>query len=263
MTGTFISNLSLRLWRVWSRNTLVYLRTWKVNFIPPLAEPALYILAFGAGLASMVGSIHMGGREVSYTAFIAPGLVAASVMWQSYYESTYASFVRMYYQNTFNAMLATPLSLEDVITAEILWSASKAVVATLLMGIVIAGFGYIHLPDGLWLLPLSALGGLAFGAMGMWTTGVTPTLEMFNLPIFLFITPMFLFSGAFFPIEGLPVWAAQLAKILPLYHLTKACRAVSLGNADIGILWNALYLAGITVIFYPLAIRAMRARLIK
>jgi len=256
-------NLSLRLWRVWSRNALVYLRTWKVNFIPPLAEPALYILAFGAGLAGLVGSVKTGGREVGYTAFIAPGLVAASVMWQSFYESTYSSFVRMYYQKTFDAMLATPLSLEDVITAEILWSAAKAVVATLLMGTVIAGFGYIRLPDGLWLLPLSALGGLAFGSVGLWTTGITPTIEMFNLPIFLFITPMFLFSGAFFPIEGLPVWAAQLAKILPLYHLTRACRAVSLGNADAGIFWNALYLALVAATFYPLAIRAMRKRLIQ
>jgi lipooligosaccharide transport system permease protein len=86
---------------------------------------------------------------------------------------------------------------------------------------------------------------------------------MFNLPIFLFITPMFLFSSAFFPIEGLPAWAAQLAKILPLYHLTTACRAVCLGTANAGILWNALYLAGVAAVFYPLAIRAMRARLIK
>jgi len=259
----FLGNVSLRLWRVWARNALVYLRTWKINFIPPLAEPALYILAFGAGLAGLVGKLRTGGQTVSYTAFIAPGLVAASVMWQSYYESTYASFVRMYFQKTFDAMLATPLSLEDVITAEILWSASKAVVATLLMGTVIAAFGYIRLPDGLWLVPLSALGGLAFGAVGMWTTGITPTIEMFNLPIFLFITPMFLFSGAFFPIDGLPVWAAQLAKLLPLYHLTAACRAVSFGNLDVGILWHALYLAGVAVVFYPLAIKAMRRRLIK
>jgi len=259
----FLGNVSLRLWRVWARNGLVYLRTWKINFIPPLAEPALYILAFGAGLAGLVGSVKVGGQAVSYTAFIAPGLVAASIMWQSYYESTYASFVRMYFQNTFDAMLATPLSLEDVITAEILWSAAKAVIGTLLMGAVIAAFGYIRLPDGLWLLPLSALGGLAFGAVGMWTTGITPTIEMFNLPIFLFITPMFLFSGAFFPIEGLPVWAAQLAKILPLYHLTRACRAVSLGNENVGLLWNALYLAGVAAVFYPLAMRAMRKRLIK
>lgn len=260
---SLLSNLSGRLWRVWARNLLVYMRTWKVNFIPPLAEPALYILAFGAGLGGMVGSIKVGGQEVNYTAYIAPGLVAASVMWQSFYENTYASFVRMYYQKTFDAMLATPLSLEDVITAEILWGATKAFVGTLLMGAVIASFGYIRLPEGLWLLPLSALGGMAFGSVAMWITGITPTIEMFNLPIFLFITPMFLFSGAFFPVEGLPAWASMLARGLPLYHLTQACRAVSLGRIDQSIAWSALYLAGFTMVFYPLAVRAMRKRLIK
>jgi len=256
-------NLSWRLWRVWRRNLLVYMRTWKVNFIPPLAEPALYILAFGAGLGSMVGAVRVEGMEVGYTAYVAPGLVAASVMWQSFYENTYASFVRMYYQKTFDAMLATPLSLEDVITAEILWGATKAVAGTLIMGPVIASFGLISLPQGLLLVPLSALGGLAFGCVAMWITSVTPTIDMFNLPIFLFVTPMFLFSGAFFPVDTLPAWASGLAAFLPLYHLTTACRAASLGMADAGILWSALYLAAVAAVFYPLAVRGMRARLIR
>lgn len=260
---SFLSNLSWRLWRVWMRNLMVYRRTWQVNFIPPLAEPALYILAFGAGLGSMVGNLKVDGREVAYTAYIAPGLVAASVMWQSFYENTFASFVRMYYQKSFDAMLATPLSLEDVITAEILWGATKAVVGTLLMGVVIWAFGLISMPQGLWLVPLSMLGGLAFGSVAMWLTGITPTIDMFNLPIFLFVTPMFLFSGAFFPVDGLPAWASGLAQLLPLYHLTQACRAVSLGQAGWSVLGNALYLAAFTAVFYPLAVRAMEKRLIK
>lgn len=242
---------------------MVYMRTWKINFIPPLAEPALYILAFGAGLGSMVGDVAVAGRTVGYTAYIAPGLIAASIMWQSFYENTYASFVRMYYQKTFDSMLATPLSLEDVITAEILWGATKSVAATLLMGMVVAAFGYVSLPQGLWLLPLAALGGLAFGSAAMWITGVTPTIDMFNLPIFLFITPMFLFSGAFFPVESLPAWASLLAKVLPLYHLTQACRAVCLGQADAAALGNAAYLALVAAVCYPMAVRAMRRRLIK
>ncbi len=259
---SMLSNLSTRLWRVWARNAMVYMRTWKVNFIPPLAEPVLYIMAFGAGLGAMVGSVHVDGREVGYTAYIAPGLLAASVMWQSFYENTYASFVRMYYQKTFDAMLATPLSLEDVITAEILWGATKAVAGTILMGAVLAGFGLVPPGNGLWLIPLALVGGLAFGASAMWITAVTPTIEMFNLPIFLFITPMFLFSGAFFPVDGLPAWAGMLAQVLPLYHLTQACRAVCLGGDALPVLGNALYLAGFAAVFYPLAVRAMRKRLI-
>lgn len=260
---TMLTNLSSRLWRVWWRNGLVYMRTWKVNFIPPLAEPVLYIMAFGAGLGEMIGAVTVDGRAVSYTAFIAPGLIAASVMWQAFYENTYSSFVRMYYQKSFDAMLATPLSLEDVITAEILWGATKAVAGTVLMAGVIAAFGLIRFPEGLWVLGLAALGGLAFGAVGMWITSVTPTIEMFNLPIFLFITPMFLFSGAFFPLAGLPAWAALLAKALPLYHLTAASRWACLGGSSEGMGWHVAYLAGFAALFYPLAVRGMRRRLVK
>lgn len=260
---SFLSRISGRLWSVWARNFLVYRRTWKVNFIPPMAEPVLYILAFGAGLGGLVGNLEVQGRPVAYTAYIAPGLIAASVMWQSFYENTYASFVRMFYQKTFDAMLATPLSLEDVITAEVFWGASKAVGSTLLMGAVMAGFGFVPFPDGLWLIPLSALGGLAFGSVAMWLTGITPTIEMFNLPIFLFITPMFLFSGAFFPVDGLPAWASGLAQLLPLYHLTQACRAICLGTATKAIWWSVAYLAAFAAVFYPLAVGAMRRRLIK
>lgn len=257
------ANLSRRLWRVWARNALVYMRTWRVNFLPPLAEPALYILAFGAGLGGLVGEVESGGARVSYTAFIAPGLLAASMMWQSFYETTYSSFVRMYYQKTFDAMLATPLSLEDVITAEIVWGATKSVAATVLTALVVAAFGFVRFPEGLWLVPLAALGGLAFACPAMWITGIIPSIEMFNLPVFLVITPMFLFSGAFFPIEGFPGWAVFLAKVLPLYHLTRACRWACLGGSGLDVLASVAYLALVSVVFYPLAIAAMRKRLVK
>ncbi|GAB6039138.1 ABC transporter permease [Fundidesulfovibrio butyratiphilus] len=260
---SFLGNLSWRLWRVWARNARVFRHTWKINFLPSLAEPVLYILAFGAGLGGIVGRMELGGRTVEYTAFIAPGLIAASIMWRSFYETTYSSFVRMYYQKTFDAMLATPLSLEDVITAEILWGASKTVASTVIMATVVAGFGYVRFPEGLWLLGLAVLGGLAFSSVGMWLTGITPTIEMFNFPIFLFITPMFLFSGAFFPVDGLPAWAVTLAKGLPLYHLTLACRWACLGGSADGVPLAVAYLVGFTLVFYPLGVAVMRRRLIK
>ena len=119
-------------------------------------------------------------------------------MSNSFFETTYASFVRMYYQKTFDAMPATPLSLEENIIAEIVWSATKAAAAAAIMFTVLALLGLIHLPQGLLLIPLAFLGGMAFGAIGMFFTGIIPSIDMFNLPIFLFITPMFLFNGTYF-----------------------------------------------------------------
>jgi lipooligosaccharide transport system permease protein len=255
-------DLSRRLWRVWQRNLLVYRKTWKISFVPPLLEPIFYLAAFGVGLGGLVGSLAYGGQATDYTAFIAPGLVAITIMQGAFFENTYASFVRMYYQKTFDAMLATPLTLDEVITGEILWGATKSVIGTALMMAVISCFGLFHYPHALLLLPAAFLGGMAFACAGMICTAIVPTIETFNLPIFLFITPMFLFSGTFFPLENLPAWAQLVAQLLPLTHLVELCRSVALGRPSAASLWAVAYLALWSVILFPLALAGMRRRLI-
>ncbi|TVR01571.1 MAG: ABC transporter permease [Desulfovibrionales bacterium] len=254
---------SPRLLRVWRRNLVVYRRIWKVNFLVPLLEPLFYLLAFGIGFSRLVGDVMYAGQELTYVAFIAPALLATAIMFNAFYETTFASFVRMYYQKTFDAMLSTPLSLEEVITAEILWGATKSVLAAGLMLLVIALFGLVRLPEGLWVLPLAFLGGMAFGAVGMYFTGITPTIDMFNLPIFLFVTPLFLFSGTFFPVAGLPVWAQIVAWASPLYHLVELSRWAVMGRMESSALVSLGYLLLFSGVFFGLAVRAMRRRLIK
>ena len=224
--------LSRRFIRVWQRNFTVYRQSWQISFIPPLLEPLFYLLAFGLGLSGLVGNIRYGQEEISYTRFIAPALVAITVMNSSFFENTYGSFVRMYYQKTFDAMMATPLTVEEIILGEIIWGATKAVIATAIMMAVISGFGLIRYPEGLLLLPLAFLGGLAFGAAGMVCTSLVPSIDLFNLPVFLFITPMFLFGGTFFPVENLPLWAQRTALLLPLTHLVNLARAFTTGHFD-------------------------------
>src|SRR4030042_1620018 len=201
MTKTFTIRISRRFLRVWQRNLKVYRKNWKISFIPPFLEPLFYLIAFGVGLSGLVGNIRYQGSEISYMSFIAPALIGVSIMYNSFFETTYASFVRMYYQKTFDAMLATPLSLEEVITAEIVWGATKSLISAAIMMVVISFFGLIRYPDGLLLLPLAVLGGIAFASIGMFFTGIVANIEMFNLPVFLFVTPMFLFSGTFFPLD--------------------------------------------------------------
>lgn len=258
-----MSELSLRFWRVWWRNLVVYRRLWQVNFLVPLLEPAFYILAFGLGFSGLIGGVGYAGLELTYTEFIAPALVATAVMWNSFFETTYASFIRMYYQKTFDAMLSTPLSLTEVIVAEVVWSATKAAAAAAVMLMVLWALGYAAMPSGLAVVPLAFLGGMAFGAVGMFFTGITPTIDMFNLPIFLFITPMFLFSGTFFPISGLPDWARAVALAFPLYHLAELCRLSFLGRMEAPPLLSLVYLVAFAGVFLWLGVRAMRKRLIK
>jgi len=255
--------ISGRFLRVWQRNLSVYRQSWKVSFIPPLLEPLFYLLAFGAGLSGLIGNIRYRGEEISYIRFIAPALVAITVMNSAFFENTYASFVRMYYQKTFDAMMATPLTVEEIIAGEIIWGATKSVIATAIMVAVISGFGLIRYPGGLLLIPLAFLGGLVFGSAGMVCTALTPNIELFNLPVFLFITPMFLFGGTFFPIENLPLWAQRTAVLMPLTHLVNLSRAFAGGHIDASVLPGAVYLAAFAAVAFPLAIRRMRRRLIK
>lgn len=256
-------DLSRRFIRVWQRNLLVYRKTWKIGFLPPLLEPIFYLIAFGVGLGVMVGQVSHFGRDIPYPAFIAPALIAINIMQSAFFETTFASFVRMFYQKTFDGMLATPLSIDEVITGELLWGATKSTIGTILMMLVISLFGLLEYPGAILLLPIAFLGGLAFACAGMIFTAIVPTIEVFNLPIFLFITPMFLFGGTFFPLSNLPEWAQLVAHALPLTHLVELCRAAALEGFRSGLIYSLLYLSLWIAITFPVAILLMRRRLIK
>lgn len=241
---------------------VVYRKIWVVNFLTPLLEPLFYLLAFGVGLSSFIEKVPFEGRDLSYVVFITPSLLAITIMYNAFFENTYASFVRMYYQKTFDAMMATPLSLGEVITGEIIWGATKSVIATAIMLGVVSLFRLVVYPQALLVLPLAFFAGIAFGAVAMLFTGIVPSIDMFNLPIFLFVTPMFLFGGTFFPVEGLPHWAQQVAAALPLTHLVHVTRCLCLGILNVDLLWNLAYLFVFSLIFFPLALLSMDRRLI-
>ena len=258
-----LSAISLRFRHVWMRNLVTYRRIWRVNFLVPLLEPGFYILAFGLGFSGLIGKVTYAGRELTYTHFMAPALVATACMWNAFFETTYTSFVRMYYQKTFDGILATPVSIEEIIVAEIVWAASKATAAVAVMLVVLIPMGYAAFPGALVCIPLAFLAGLAFAAIGMFFTGVIPSIDMFNLPIFLFITPMFLFSGTFFPLSGIPHWAAVLTLMFPLYHVVELTRFFCIGTMASNPVFNLSYLVAFTAIFGLMALWAMKRRLIK
>ncbi len=260
---SIVGNISYRAVHVWRRNLDVYLTTWATNFVPPLLEPFQYLVAFGLGLGASVGVLHFRGLPVPYIRFIAPGTIAIAIMFWSYFETTFSSFVRMYYQKTFDAITATPLSLEDVITGELLWGTTKSVIASAAMLLVLTAFGFIAYPSGLLILPVAAIGGLLFASLGMIATSLVPTIEGFNFPMFLVIFPMFVFSGTFFPVDNLPLWARILAVCLPLTHISRLVRGAALGKLEPSDHLVAFLFLLLALALALLAIASMRRRLVK
>ena len=255
-----VPKLSYRVWKVWMRNKDVFMKTYKTNFLPSLLEPVLYLLALGLGLGGFVQAIN--GQP--YINFIAPALVAVSMMFSAFYECTFASFVRMYYQKTFGAIIATPVSIEEVITGEILWGATKSLINSSIVLAVIVAFGLVPSPLFLLVPPLSFLVGLLFSAIAMCFTAIVPNIDAFNYPNFLFITPMFLLSGTFFPLTSMPEFLQVAAHIfLPLANAVEVTRSLVLGNIQLSILLNLAWMLIVTPVFFILAINLMKKRLIK
>ena len=261
-----IPKLSYRVWRVWRRNFDVFAKTIKVNFLPSLFEPIIYLAAFGFGLGGFIPSMF--GQPYIY--FLAPALVAIAVMNGSFFECTFASFVRMYFQKTFDAIVATPVSVEEVVAGELLWGATRSTInATIVLG-VISVFGLVTSPIFL-LVPLIAfVGGLMFASIAMCFTAIAPNIDFFNYPAFLFITPMIFLAGPFFPLTSLPS-AAQIGAmvILPLTHIVNVTRGVIGGNVEpifgldpaLIVALSVVWLVVVTVFFFILAINLMKKRL--
>ncbi len=250
--------ISRRTWMVWRRNKDVFTKTITVNFIPPIAEPIIYLAAFGFGLGSLVA---MGAKQ--YAEFLAPALIAITIMNASFFECTFASFVRMYFQKTFDAIVATPLNVDEVIAGEMLWGATRSAISAVIMLGVVALFGLVHSLWILLLIPFSFIGGLLFAAIAMCFTAITPKIENLNYPTSLFITPMTLVSGTFFPLTVFPPVVQTVATaIVPLVHVADISRDLAMGDLSVNILWSLLWIIVATVLFSLMAINLMKRRLI-
>jgi len=252
--------LTRNVWKVWRRNLDVFMKTIRVNFLPSLIEPLLYLLALGLGLGGFVQPIE----GVPYVNFIAPALVAISIMYGSFFECTYASFVRMFFQKTFDAIIATPISVEEVIAGELVWGATRATINSTTVLAVVAAFGLVSSPLFLLVPLLAFLGGLLFSSIAMCFTAVASNIDFFNYPAFLLVTPMFLLSGTFFPLSTLPLAVQTGVQIfLPLAHVVSITRGLVLGSVEASMLLSLVWILVGTFVFFVLSINLMKKRLIR
>lgn len=249
------------VYSVWHRHAKVYQRTWLVNCLPPLSEPIIYLVAFGYGLTPLVGEITYFGQTVPYLQFIAPAMMAVGVLFQSFFEGAYASFIRLNFQKTWQALLTAPLSFTEVFLGDWLWATTKGLIAGSLTGVIAVVWGLYSPWNFLVALPIMLLGSLLFAAMGLFTAGSVRTVDQVNIPIFMLIVPMFTLCGTYFPRETLPPFLHRIATVLPLSSLIDLLR----WNLGLPTFWwlQILWLVGLMLIFVVLAARAIYPQLIK
>lgn len=240
-----------------------YRRTWRGSIYSSVLNPLLYLGAMGLGLGTLVdrhGRAGLGG--VSYLAFLTPGLLAAAAMQTGVGESTYPVFGSVKWNKTYQAAVSSPLRPADVFHGHLLFVTLRLTMNSALFMAVAAAFGALQSPWVIAALPVAVLTGLAFAApIEAWS--VTRQKDTSFAVIFRFgLIPLFLFSGTFFPITQLPAWIRPVAYATPLWHGVALCRALSLGNADLGgALVHVGYLAAVVAAGIAVGDRTYRRRL--
>jgi lipooligosaccharide transport system permease protein len=248
MMHKMLRNLSLSLWgvySVWWQHFKVYQSTWVINFIPPVSEPIFYLLTFSYGFSPLVGDMTYLGNSVSYPHFVAPGIIAIGIVGPSFFEGSFGSFTRLNFQKTWHALLAAPLSFTDVFLGEWFWAATKGIIAGVLTGLIAITFGLYDWLSFLSAIPLVVLGSLLFGGFGLWIAGFMEKVSHLNIPFFLFVIPMILLGGSYFPRDSFPPLLMTITNFLPLTNLVNLLRWPLGLPADW--IYELVWLIGLTV----------------
>jgi lipooligosaccharide transport system permease protein len=237
-------------------------RAW-LAFVSGFFEPVFYLLAMGQGLGSMVGALPgPDGSPISYAAFIAPGLLAASAMNGAVFDSTFNVFFKLKYGRIYDAMLATPLGPVDIALGEIGWALIRGGLYSLGFLAVMGGFGLLVSPWALLALPAALIVAFAFAAVGMAATSYMRSWQDFDL-VTLVVLPMFLFSTTFYPLSVYPRWLQIVVECLPLYHAVELMRGLTTGAVHTGMLGNLAYFAVMIAVGVVVAARRLDALLLR
>lgn len=226
---------------VLERNLLVYRRLWMV-VLSGFFEPMFYLAAVGYGMGSLVGvGMEIDGRPVSYSEFVAPALLAASVMNGALFDSTLGFFYKLRYAGVYHGMLATTLSTGQVMLGEVAWALIRGALYGTGFLVLAAAVGLVSSPWAILTLAALPLVGGAFAALGMAATTFVRIWQDTNY-YQLAIVPMFLLSTTFFPISVLPSWAQVAVQVSPLYHAVALLRWLMVGVVTPATVVHALVL---------------------
>jgi lipooligosaccharide transport system permease protein len=249
--------------RVVERNAMAYRRSWLI-LISGFFEPLFYLLSIGVGISKLLTQdLHApSGAPISYTAFIAPALLASSAMNGAIFDSTFNMFFKLKYAKTYDAILATPVGVADLALGEIGWALFRGALYAVTFLIVMAALGLVHSWWALCALPACVLIGFAFAGLGMAGTSFMRSWQDFQY-VTLGILPLFLFSATFYPLSRYPGWLRIVVEATPLYHGVALLRALVLGGVGIAEVGHAAYLLAVGTICLLITARRLDKLLLR
>ena len=257
--------LSMRFWPVFLRNLLVWRKLAVPSLVGNIAEPLIWLVAFGYGMGALVGQVSLTGPDgltlvVPYILFLASGSICMSAMNAATFEALYSSFSRMHVQKTWDGIMNAPVTLDDVLLAEMLWAAFKALfTATAILGVMLA-LGISHSPKLLVAWPVLLLTGITFSCIALIFNALAKGYDFFTYYFTLFLTPMMFLSGVFFPREQLPDVVLWLSNLLPLTHAVELVRPLFMDQWPSQAALHLGVLVGYAVVAFWIALALTRRR---
>ena len=243
---------------VWRRNFLVWRKLMWPSLLFNFGEPLIYLVGLGYGLGGFIGSM----ADLPYLTFLATGILASSAMNTATIEGLYSVYSRMVPQQTYEGMLATPLTVDDIVAGEMLWCASKGLISSVAILIVASLMGAITAPQSLLCLPVFLLVGFCFGGPALMVAAISRSFDFFAYYMTLIIAPMFMLSGVFFPVSALPQALQDVVMFLPLTHAVLLIRPLAAGLPLTDAALHIGVLLAYAVVGFYVAVLLLRRRLI-
>jgi lipooligosaccharide transport system permease protein len=243
------------------RNLMAYKHEWLV-LVSGFLEPILYLMGIGFGIGSLVPNISIAGHTMSYAMFVAPALMASAAMNGAITETIFNFYFKLRYVKSFEAIIATPIEVEDAVLGEVIWAVARGSVYSVGFVVIMFALGVLASPMAVLAIPAGVLIGFAFGAAGAAVTAFIRSWQDFDL-VQLAALPMFLFSGTFFPITVYPEPLRLLVELTPLYHGVNLIRGLTTGTAGFEQVGNVAYLVGLTLLGFTIAALRLRRQLLK
>jgi lipooligosaccharide transport system permease protein len=253
-------DLSFRWWPVFLRNLLVWRKLAIPSLVGNIAEPLMWLVAFGYGMGALVGSVHLQGETVPYILFLASGSICMSAMNAASFEALYSAFSRMHVQKTWDGIMNAPVNLDNILLAEMLWAGFKAMFTATAILFVMLALNISHSPKlfAAWAVLLFV--GIAFSCIALIFNALAQGYDFFTYYFTLFLTPMMFLSGVFFPREQLPPLLRAFSDWLPLTSAVELVRPMFMDRWPTGWLQHALVLAMYTVVAFWIALALTRRR---